>query len=128
MNDRSWREPAVREVVNCRRRQVGIPSALPLACVIASATSELCCMERLKRIDISDGLRLLVPPEIAQGDVFGCEVSYQEAILFDRCDGFFHVQMLRWLRAHPTEFRGPATVTGAQGTRENCNDGVFREV
>ena len=45
-------------------------------------------MERLKRIDISDGLRLLVPPEIAQGDVFGCEVSYQEATLFDRYDGF----------------------------------------
>ena len=37
-------------------------------------------MERLKRIDISDGLRLLVPLEIAQRDVFGCEVSYQEAI------------------------------------------------
>ena len=85
-------------------------------------------MERLKRIDISDGLRLLVPPEIAQGDVFWCEVSYQEAILFDRCDGFFHVQMLRWLRAHPTEFRCPTAVTRAQGTRENGDDGVIRKV
>ena len=72
-------------------------------------------MERLKRIDISDGLRLLVPLEIAQGDFFGCEVSYQEAILFDRCDGFFHVEVLRWLRAHATEFRRPAAITRAQG-------------
>src|SRR4029077_10489743 len=93
-----------------------------------SATSELRCVKRLERIDISDGLRLLVPLEIAQRYVFGCKVSYQESVLFDRCDGLFHVQMLRWLRAYPTEFRGPAAIARAQGARENGDDGVIRKV
>lgn len=61
------------------------------ACPVYSGSSKLRCVERLKRIDISYGLRLLVPFEIAQRYVFGCEVSDQEAVLLDRRDGFFHV-------------------------------------
>jgi hypothetical protein len=102
-------------------------SASPSACLIDSGTSELRCVERLKRVYFSDGLRLLVPLEIAQRNVFGCEISYQEAVLFDRCDGLFHVQVLRWLRAHTTEFRGPAAITRAQGARQNGDDGLFEK-
>ena len=49
-------------------------SASPSAYLIDSGTSELRCVERLKRINISDGLRLLVPLEIAQRYNFGGEV------------------------------------------------------
>ena len=103
-------------------------SASPSAYLIDSGASELRCVERLKRINISDGLRLLVPLEIAQRYAFGCKVSYQESVLFNRCDGLFHVQMLRWLRAYTTEFRGPAAITRAQGARENGDDGVIRKI
>src|ERR1700759_4607014 len=43
-----------------------------------SHTSKLRCTERLERIDVSGGLRLLVPLEIAQRYDFGGEVGYEE--------------------------------------------------
>jgi hypothetical protein len=117
---------ALRQKRNNRRRRASF--SVILACLIDSGTSELRCVERLERIDICYGLRLLVPLEIAQRYVLGCKVSYQEAVLFDRCDGLFHVQVLRWLRAYTTEFRGPAAITGTQGARENGDDGVIRKI
>src|SRR6478672_9309536 len=39
---------------------------------------------------------------------------------------FGHVEVLRWLRAHATEFRRPAAITRAQGARENGDDWVIR--
>jgi hypothetical protein len=85
-------------------------------------------MERLERIDISDGLRLLIPPEIAQRDVFGCEVSYQEAILFDRRDGFFHVQMLWWLRATPRNSEAQPPLLVPKGPGRTAMTGVVGKV
>jgi hypothetical protein len=35
--------------------------------------------------------------------------------------------VLRWLRAHTTEFRGPAAITRAQGARQNGDDGLFEK-
>jgi hypothetical protein len=70
-------------------------------------------MEWLKCIDISNKLRLLVPLEIAQRYNFGGEVRYEETVLFYGRDGFFHVEVLRWLWAYATEFRGPAAITRA---------------
>lgn len=45
-----------------------------IPCRRNSVASKLGCVKRLKRIDIADGLRVLVPLEIAQCDVFRCEV------------------------------------------------------
>src|SRR4029077_9244926 len=93
---------------NQQNRREGCPSGLlcqscqsylSAAWPANSGTSKLRCVERLKRIDVGDGLRLLVPLEIAQRYFFGREVSYQEAVFFDRGDGFLHIQVLRWLRA-----------------------------
>jgi hypothetical protein len=80
-------------------------SASPSECLIELGALQLRCVERLKRIDIIDGLRLLVPLEITQRYVVGCEVSYQETVLFDGCNGLFHVQVLRWPRADATELQ-----------------------
>ena len=85
-------------------------------------------MERLKRIDISDRLRLLIPLEVAQRYNFGGEVRYEETVLFYGSDSFFHVEVLRWLWAYATEFGGPAAITRAQGARENSDNRVAGEV
>jgi hypothetical protein len=61
-------------------------------------------VERLKCINISDGLCLLIPFEIAQRYVFRSEVRYEEAVLFDRRDGFVHIEVLWWLWAYATKF------------------------
>src|SRR5258706_7919061 len=45
-----------------------------------SSALKLGRVKRLERVDIADGLRLLVPFEIAQRNVFGCEVRQKEAV------------------------------------------------
>jgi hypothetical protein len=70
-------------------------------------------MKRLKRVDIGDGLRLLVPLEISQRNGFRCEVRQKEAIFFDGRNRFLHVQVLRGLRANAAELGSPAAFAGA---------------
>ena len=77
-----------------------------LLCILGS--SKLGGVERLERINISDRLRFLVPPEILQRYAFGREIRYEKAVLFYGDDGFFHIEMLWWLWAYSAEFRGPA--------------------
>ena len=62
-----------------RWRIGGIPMDPPI-----SRTLQLSCMKRLKRVDIADRLRLLIPFEIAQCDYLRREIHQQKAVLLDR--------------------------------------------
>ena len=59
--------------------------------LIDSGTSELRCAERLERIDIGFGLRLLVPLEIAERYTFGCEIHKEKPIFLDGRNRLLHV-------------------------------------
>ena len=65
-------------------------------------------VERFKRVDVADGLRLLIPLEIAERYRLRCEVHQQKTVLLDRFDSFLHVEMLRWLWTNAPKFGRPA--------------------
>src|SRR3977135_3541313 len=101
---------------------------MSICCRRNSGAFKLGRVKRLKRIDITDGLRLLVPPEIAQRYAFRCEVRQKKAVFLDGRDRFLHVQVLRWLWADAAELGSPAAFAGAQGTRENRDNRIIGEV
>jgi len=60
-------------------------------CSRNSSTFKLSRVERLKRVNIANGLRLLIPFEIAKRYIFGCEIHKEKPIFLDGRNRFLHV-------------------------------------
>src|SRR5438045_9791477 len=67
-------------------------------------------VERLKRVDITDRLRLLVPLEVAQPNVFRREVRQEEAIFFDWYDCLLHIHVMWWIWVFTTKLSVTADI------------------
>src|SRR5919205_3844371 len=74
--------------------------------------------ERLERVDYVRALPVVVEPEISDRHALGREVGEDEAVLLDRLEGLFHVEMRR--RHGPDAAKGgrPAPVAGAERARK----------
>src|SRR5262245_51949907 len=96
------------------------PSGLVVLRLTRNATSsrslQFSDAKRLKRVDRAGILLMIVELEKSDGDRVDREVDKDEAVLLDRFEVLFHLQMHGWCRPDTAECGGPAAVTSAKRT------------